>query len=121
MSKTGGHDNFEERLGRVGRRGLPAGWREEILGNACGAVERGGVIVRVWETIPKAVAVPVAACWVAILVLRATTPSGDVRVVEGEAREEISEEVAREMFVSWVARKRGLAGGLDVIERDEKL
>ena len=109
MSETRDEDEFEAKLSQVERRGLPAEWRAEILENACGG-ERRGVVVRIWSSVPKALALPVAAAWVAVVFLKATMPGGVERGADEVVQQEIEQVAEREMFVSWVVEKRRLGG-----------
>ena len=110
MSETRDEDEFMAQLSRVERRGLPAEWRDEVLENA-GGVERRGVIRSMWASVPKAVALPVAAAWVAVAVLRATMPGGGGVGEAGVVQHEPAQVVERETFVSWIVEKRRLGDG----------
>lgn len=72
---------FTARLRKVERRGLPDGWKDEVMAAAFPEEPEEGEVV-VWWRPPRWLAAGLAACWVAIIALRLGAPVEEVVVTE---------------------------------------
>lgn len=91
------HDHFESHLRILAPRELPPGWKAGVLANAAAAERR--------RFRPKPVVFALAACWVAILALRVTTPETTSAVA---GHHEIHSESDAALAVAWIEQRRAL-------------
>jgi len=101
-------ERFEQDLAEVPRADLPPHFREETLAKACVAPAQP-LLRRWWNSTPKPLAAAVAAAWVAIAMLGATTPRAERT---GSQPETVVENPTNGHAVAWVQRQRTILQSL---------